>query len=147
PALYESYNELARRIRAKKRRPIYYAGMETVSDLFSGDIADLLRLIRNIFSGLGSYDVFSRPGLRLPIKPVQQNSAIREYGAGFLSRVEAAPNTGGRLRSIAENFGKAANWVLRNRDSKNEQQKPPWQSFRIEIRERFSFDEPEKLRK
>lgn len=139
PNPYSSYNDLARKIRGdnKKKSHVYYAGIDTITDLFSGDIADILRLVRSIFRHYGD---FSKPGLTLPIRNEIQDRAIREYGASFLNKVEAAPKTGKMLRKVAEAFGHTANWLLRNRISKNVAQKPPWQAFRIEIRDSFNFD-------
>ena len=141
---YGSYNELARQIRSGG--PVHYSGIDTITDLFSGDIADLLRVVRGIFLTVGSYEVFSKPGLPLPIAPSFQDKAIRDYCVGFLDRIEAAPGNGFRLRKIAEAFGRGANWTLKNVDSKNEGNYPAKQAFRIEIRESFSFEDHDKLR-
>jgi len=136
---YGSYNKLALQIRGEEQsKRVNYSGFDIISDLFSGDIADILRLVRNILSG--SLKFFTQPGFKLPINPETQDKAMREYGANFLSRVEAAPKTGPKMRHVAEEFGKTANWVLKNMNSKNEDQNPPKQAFRIEIRDRFSFD-------
>ncbi|HWG92176.1 MAG TPA: protein kinase [Candidatus Thermoplasmatota archaeon] len=144
---FPSYNELARQIRRTEgAHRVQYSGIGVLSDLFSGDIADILRIVSAIFSNVGTYEVFSSPGgVSLPIGPDKQDKAIRAYGASFLNRVEAAPQTGPYLRKIAEAFGNSSNYILRNRTSKNEASSPPWQAFRIEIRERLTFDEPQVL--
>jgi serine/threonine protein kinase len=140
---YASYNELARQIRSGG--PVHYSGIDTITDLFSGDIADLLRLVRGIFLTVGTYESFSKPDMPVPIEAKSQDKAIRDYCAGFLDRIEAAPGNGFVLRKIAEAFGRGANWTLKNIDSKNEGGYPPKQAFRIEIRDSFSFDDHGKL--
>ena len=147
PNPYKSYNKLALQIRREEPGKVYYAGFETITDLFSGDIADILRLVRNILYNAGGLKSLENPGFNLPISPEVQDKAMREYGANFLGRVESAPNTGPQMRHVAEIFGKTANWSLKNRDSKNQDQNPPWQAFRIEVRERFTFDDREQLLK
>jgi predicted Ser/Thr protein kinase len=143
PAPYDSYNALARQIRGGDS--IHYAGVGTIADLFSGDIADLLRLVRSIFLAVGPYETFSGLGVETPIRREKQDKAIREYCAGFLDRVQAAPGSGSRLRRIAEAFGRAANWTLKHQTSKNVNGNPPKQAFRIEIRDSFSFDDSEAM--
>ncbi|MCK4734034.1 MAG: hypothetical protein KAT65_16400, partial [Methanophagales archaeon] len=53
----------------------------------------------------------------------------------FLNKIESIPKYGQDLRKIAEAFGDVAHWYLKNRNSKNQEQLPPWQAFRIEIRD------------
>jgi serine/threonine protein kinase len=137
---YDSYNTLAKEIREGKH--VEYGGIDTIVDLFSGDIADMLRLIRNIFSHPDiPPNAFSKPGFELPLKLTVQNSIIRTYGANFLNRIEGAPKTGANLRKVVQAFGQCANWYLKNKNSKNIDQRPPWQAFRIEIRGEFSFQD------
>ncbi len=144
PNSYASYNALARQIREGKQ--VLYAGLETVTDLFSGDIADVLRLIRGIFSTVGPYELFSRPGLSIPIAAKSQDRAIRDYGAAFLERVRAAPGSGQRLRKIAEEVGRGANWLVKNVISPNETGSPPKQAFRLEILDSLSFADLDAIR-
>jgi serine/threonine protein kinase len=129
---FKSYNELARTIRDSSKRVLYH-GWDLVVDLCSGDVAIFLRLVRDIFS-------LCRDQLRTDcIKsapPELQDKAIRTNANDFLNRIECAPDTGQRLRKIAEAFGDVANWYLRNLDSGNQKTNPPWQAFRIEIREK-----------
>jgi hypothetical protein len=110
-----------------------YYGWNTVVDICSGDIAIFLRLIRDIFSMCRdrdqSYCISGAPH-------DLQDRAIRANANDFLNRIETAPETGQKLRKIAEAFGDVANWYLRNLNSGNRKANPPWQAFRIEIREK-----------
>jgi hypothetical protein len=137
-----TYNALARMIRAGRSR-VHYTGFDTIADLFSGDIAHMLYLIRNIFLATGPMDMYSAPGAPQPITREVQNFAIRDYAGTFLTRVGYAPGTGSQLVKIAQEFGSAANWLLKNRNSRNQGNVPPWQTFRIVVRDSFSFDDLE----
>jgi hypothetical protein len=139
---YGTYNALAKAIRSGSSR-VHYCGFDTIADLFSGDIAHMLYLIRNIFLATGSMEQYAAPGVQLPISRDIQNFAIKDYGGTFLSRVGYAPVTGPQLVKIAQEFGSASNWLLKNRTSKNQGNNPPWQTFRILVRNSFSFSDPE----
>lgn len=129
---FKTYNDLARTIRDKSKKVLYH-GWDLVVDLCSGDVAIFLRLIRDIFS-------LCRDRLKtgcINSAPAElQDRAIRTNANDFLNRIESAPETGQRLRKIAEAFGDVAKWYLLNLDSGNIKTNPPWQAFRIEIRER-----------
>lgn len=138
PSEHRSYNDLARAIRLGKH--IKYCGWNTVVDLCSGDIADSLRLVRDIFSlaELGSESTL--------ISCNTQNKAMREAGQKFLRKIESIPDTGRELAKICQAFGKVANHYLKTRNSKNVKTYPPLQSFRIEVRETpdFTVDDKQK---
>jgi serine/threonine protein kinase len=133
---YESYNHLAREIRGKKPGHIHYCGLDIITGLCSGDVAQILDLIKRIFELAGGYEVFTQAGkVRLPISKRTQNKAIRETGNNFLNNLEICPFHGLELRKIAEAFGEVAHHFLITRNSKDQNQYPPWQAFRIEVRE------------
>ncbi len=127
---FKSYNELALAIRDQTKR-IQYCGWDLVVDLCSGDIAIILRMIRDIFSQARGQEQDFKIA-----EPTVQDRAIRENSNGFLSRIETAPENGPMLRKIAEAFGEVASWYLRTLNSGNLLSNPPWQAFRIEVRSR-----------
>ncbi|MDW7726791.1 MAG: protein kinase [Candidatus Methanoperedens sp.] len=150
---YKSYNELARQLRSGKRVPYY--GWDTVVDLCSGDVANILELIKRMFEAVG-LDNFSKPdGVEIPLdysisdrlkaKHIQ-DKAIRESGNEFLQQIGAIPEDdyGPQLKKIAEAFGHIAHWYLQNEDSKNLDMKPPHQAFRIEMQDAIYLDENSK---
>ena len=156
---YKSYNELARQIRnekqdGKKRRVLYY-GWATVVDLCSGDIANILELIKKMFEMVGP-DNFSDPeGVKIPlgyrendkIRAIHiQDKAIREAGNEFLQKIGAIPEDqyGPKLKKIVEAFGRLAHWYLLNENSKNEEGNPPHQAFRIEMQKAPELDDVSK---
>lgn len=131
---YKSYNQLALEIRAGKH--VHYSGHDTIAKLCSGDVAHILDLIKRIFELLGGPEKFTEAGeINLPIGYKTQDQAVRETGNDFLNKIESIPKTGRDLRKIAEAFGEVAHWYLITRNSKNQKQHPPWQAFRIEIRD------------
>jgi len=138
-----THNQLARDIReAKAGKRVYYYGWDMVVELCSGDVVNVLRLIRDIISLSGGPDKFSKPNeITLPIEQETQDRAIREIGNDFLNRVEAVPDIGDELRKIASAFGEIANWYIRHRNSKNQEQYPPWQAFRLEVRDALYFED------
>ncbi len=129
-----SYNELAETIRDTKKRE-YYQGWDLVVDLCSGDVALFLRLIRDIFSLCRDREnqngIFCINGAPQDI----QDRMIRTNANDFLNRIETVPGNGKKLRKIAEAFGQVASWFLINLNSGNQGSNPPWQAFRIEIRD------------
>ena len=146
---YGSYNELARQIRSGNR--VIYSGWDTVVDLCSGDVANILELIKKMFEFSGP-EKFSVPNtVKLPLgfidddekKQHIQDKAIREAGYEFLQRIDTIPEEdfGPHLRKIAESFGRVANWYLVNKESRNLSSNPPRQAFRIEMQELPDLDE------
>lgn len=134
-------NQLARKIASGEH--VHYHGIDTIIDLCSGDIGNILRLLRDIFAQVGGPDAFSKPkGVKIPIGHEIQDKAIREFGADFLNRIESFPENGRQLRKIAEAFGEIAHWYLCNKTSKNVKRRPQWQAFRIEVRDKMKFDNP-----
>lgn len=133
---YKSYNQLAREIRKEKSEHVYYYGLDIIAGLCSGDVAHILDLIKHIFELAGGYEEFTQAGkVNLPIHKKDQNKAIRETGNNFLNNLEYCPDYGPKLRKIAEAFGEVAHHFLITRNSKTQSQYPPWQAFRIEVRE------------
>lgn len=146
---YPSYNHLAREIRqATAGAHVYYYGWDMVAALCSGDIAHILSLVRDIFFLAGGYAKFYQPDdIDTPLDKRLQDRAARELGNDFLTRIEAVPDTGKNLRKIAEAFGTVANLYLRTRNSKNQARNPPWQAFRIEVRETPHLEDAETQRR
>ena len=125
---YETYVELAEAIKSGKT--VRYSGWKTVVDLCSGDIANILRLIRNVFS------LSTLKGVKqLPISDETQDQSIRETSGEFFAKLNAIPDTGPQIVRIVQAFGEVANHYLRTRRSKNVKTNPPYQAFRIELLE------------
>lgn len=135
---YDSYNDLARRIRSNS--DVDYAGFETLRDMFSGDISEMLRLVRGMFEEAGQFEEWKEGDINIPISPGKQDEVIKRYGGSFLNKIESIPETGERLREFAEVFGRHSHRLLMEENSSNQTGNPPFQAFRIEIRDSFSFE-------
>ena len=150
---YKSYNELARQLRSGKR--VKYYGWDTVVDLCSGDVANILELIKRMFGAVG-LDNFSEPdGVEIPLEFSKsdkskathiQDKAIREAGNEFLQQIGVIheDDCGSQLKKVTEAFGHLANWYLQNENSKNLDMEPPHQAFRIEMQDAIYLDESSK---
>lgn len=129
---YKYYTDLARNI--KSGSSVSYSGWKTIVDLCSGDIANILGLIRDIITRAENQDIKN-------IIPINiQDTEVRRTANTFLTRIEANQECGIHLRKITESFGNVANHWLRTRKSTNVNTKPPHQSFRIEIQEPLFFN-------
>jgi serine/threonine protein kinase len=136
----QKFNQIAEKIREGEN--VLYYGYDIIMRLCSGDIAHILNLIKSIFELAGGSDKFNDASIFvLPIDREIQNQAIKEMGGEFLDRIENIPNNGKQLRDIAEAFGELARWYLLNRNSKNIDRFPPWQAYRIEIRDPINLNE------
>ena len=140
---YSSFNQLALEIRGKEAgRHVYYHGYDIITRLCSGDVANILDLIKRIFEFLGGPKKFAEAGkINLPIDFKIQDRAVRETGNDFLNKVETIPKSGRDLKKIAEAFGDVAHWYLITRNSKNQEQSPPLQAFKIEIRDPIDLND------
>lgn len=134
-----SRNAFALLIRSGKH--VKYCGWDTIVDLCSGDIADILRLIRDIFT---IAELSSELGM---ISCQSQNKALREAGQKLLNKIDSLPDIGNELVKIAQAFGKVSNHYLKTRNSKNEERSPPLQAFRIEVRETPDYEVDKKQMK
>jgi serine/threonine protein kinase len=137
---YETYVELAELIKSGKK--VRYSGWKTIVDLCSGDIANILRLIRNVFSLAKLKEI-----REYPISEMIQDQGIRETSSKFFEKFKAIPDTGPHIARIVQAFGDVANYYLRTRRSKNIKTNPPYQAFRIELLETVNLDEDEPYRK
>ena len=130
----KTYVELAEAIKSGKT--VRYSGWKTIVDLCSGDIANILRLIRNVFS------LSTLKGVaKFPISDEIQDQSIRETSGEFFEKFKAIPGTGPQIVRIVQAFGEVANYYLRTRRSKNVKTNPPYQAFRIELLEAPKLEE------
>ncbi|WAI02231.1 ORC-CDC6 family AAA ATPase [Methanogenium organophilum] len=133
------YVHMAEQIREGKHE--IYSGHQVIMGLCSGDVAQILSLIKRIFESNGGLKAFMTPDVKLPIDAAKQNKVVKEMGNEFLDKIEMVPDIGQDLREVTEAFGNVAHWYLVHKDSKNQTKSPPWQAYRIEMRERPTLDE------
>jgi len=126
---YKTSVALAESIRASEQK-VRYAGWDIIVDLCSGDIANILRLIRNILSNSKL-----KGEMELPIKEEVQDQGIRETSNEFFAKLNAIPDTGHQISKIVQSFGDVAHYYLKTRRSGNVTSNPPYQAFRLELLE------------
>jgi serine/threonine protein kinase len=130
-----TYGELATQIRAGEH--VRYKGWPLICELCSGDVANILHAVRDMFADAGY--TFERLS-EAPIHADVQDKAIRVTASNFLNTIQSVPRDGPLLRRIAEAFGHVSNHYLRTRSSKNEERFPPFQAFRLELLDNPKFE-------
>lgn len=168
----EDYNDAALTLRKEsgpRAKKFEYHGFSTLSDLCSGDIAQMLLVLRDMVDQAGGPSEFkNREKATLPISPRLQDAAISRLGGQFLERVERIRHVdeamkdrlygyaethssvrsgltkedyelGPHLRRITQAIGNVARWELENLDSPNQGRRPPKQPSRIEIKTLQAF--------
>lgn len=135
---YDSFNDLARQIRSDEQ--VRWKGFKTLYDLFSGDMSEILRLVRGMFETEEPNKDWTNDSIDLPISAKTQNKQIKRQAGTFLNKIEAAQDTTTNLKRIAEVFGEQAHMRLMKETSKNQSGNPPFQAFRLEIRDSFLFE-------
>lgn len=153
---YKSNNDLALNIRNASgdapRERVLYSGWQTIVNLCSGDVANILEIIKSMFTPFGA-DAFGREdGISIPLSYQEsdkqknthlQDKAIREAGTTFLQQIDTIneKDFGTQLRQITESFGYVAHYYLMYVNTRNVNSAPPHQAFRIELQENPSLDE------
>ena len=140
-------NAVAIAIRDGKRDQCYYAGIETITAMCSGDIHYIIRLVSRMVEDSGGKDWLSKAEGNPKIDPRRQNNSIRAAAAAFVESVQKLPKWGPRLAEIVTAFGNVAHSYLRYESSSNSNDRPPHQASRIEPFEalRLSHDSGEIL--
>lgn len=133
----QNQNELARRIRAKEKPPLW--GMETLCALCSGDIHYVISLVEAMVRLAGGAEDLAKRTDAPKIKKGEQKRAIRDAAGGFLKNLRGIPKCGEQLVAIVEAFGSVAHSHLQFLDSKNDDEAPPKQASRIEPYEPLRF--------
>lgn len=119
--------EFARLARAKGKPK--YAGLETITDLCTGDIANLLFLYKNIFDGAGV-----TPDQTAQIPDHKQDEAIRATSRALLENVRSHVPYGPRMLTAVDELCKLSSWALMDApEIKEHGQLVPRRQTRIEV--------------
>jgi hypothetical protein len=112
---------LARTIREafKGKRPFHYHGIDTISDLCSGDFAMGIDLVRRIFEH-GSVDWKGSPAA---IPPKIQDAAIREYTKQEFEYIRYHSRDGRRKFDIADNLCWLSRQCVLHKDTEKTEKK------------------------
>ena len=116
----------------EKKAHRYYAGVELVAAMCSGDIHHIIRLVGRMVDDFGGMERL-RQGASTPCIPVdRQHQSIRNEAGAVMEAIRTVPDVGQRMADVVAVFGKVAQSYLLHRTSKNEAGNPPHQASKIE---------------
>lgn len=110
-------------------------GRSALGSMCSGDIHQLITLVRKMVSDVGGQEVLASTIDTPRIQSRLQNRAIRAHAGDFLQSLADSGTHGERLRKIVTAFGNVAHSYIKFRQSKNEAGAPRHQASRIELHE------------
>lgn len=106
-----------------------YAGLECISDLCTGDIANLLFLYKNIFDAAGV-----TPDQTSQIPDFKQDEAVRATSRSILENVRSHVPYGPRMLSAVDELCKLSGWAMMEAPMVKEHgQQQPRKQTRIEV--------------
>lgn len=126
-----SFNAVADKVALRER--LEWWGRSTLVNMCSGDIHQLITLVRKMVADIGGRDALANISVSPRITGRQQNKAIRAHAGDFLQSLADSGKYGERLRKIVSAFGSIANSYIKFRHSKNEGSSPRHQASRIEL--------------
>lgn len=126
----ENHNEVARAIRGNQKPELW--GKEVLANLCSGDIHYIISLVGKMVTAVGGKDSLENINAIPKIGSKIQNKSIKDEAGNFLKSLKGIGPNGEQLVKVVNTFGIVANSYLKYRNSKNEEDSPPWQASRIE---------------
>lgn len=132
-----SYNKMGLMIREGKKPDIW--GKQILCELCSGDIFYIIRLVGKMVSKVGDREALEKIKQYPKIKENIQKGAIRDE-AGYFLRNLLGIEGGKKLVEVVTAFGNVAHSYLKFRNSKNEENNPPYLASRIEPYEELSLN-------
>ena len=124
-------NAMARVIKEEKSDD-YYAGMEIIAAMCSGDIHYMIKLVARMVEDNGGNQSLknSRKIPRIPYK--KQHTSIRAEAGAFMESIRVLPGKGPKLMEVINAFGNVAHSYLMHKTSSNEGRINLHQASRIE---------------
>lgn len=131
----DSLEEEVERETEAKLRKAYYHGWDTICDLCTGDISNVLELLHRIYE---SCRVKQQTVQR--IEPRHQHAAIQAYSLQYISKIKGIPEYGEDLFGIVNAFGSMSRRLLREYPTidRSDSRRDPYQLIRIEMDENYS---------
>ena len=110
----------------------YYHGWETICHLCTGDISNILEILRRMYDECG---VTKTQGEC--IDPRKQDSVIESYSQQYIAKIKTIPQHGEHLFEIANAFGSMSRKMLRDSEwiNRGGGRRDPYQLIRIEMDE------------
>lgn len=122
----------------RTRDKVKYNGIECLQQLCTGDISEMIRMVRDIFRVAG----VQGGSPKHPIAPAIQDKAIRGVSRDFLSRVRHIRTDGQKLYDILYAFGTLSRQLLceralvgQGKDSRGEQRTDPYDLLTVYVDE------------
>lgn len=118
----------------RKRVKAYYHGWDTICDLCTGDISNILELLNRMYESSG----VKRDTVTC-IPPERQHAAIQRYSQQYISKIKGIPVYGERLFEIVDAFGTMSGRLLKEYPwlDRGPNRRDPYQMIRIEMDEGF----------
>lgn len=140
-------NELAKQIRENDKQ-VYYFGADVFCNLWSSDVRELISILSEMLNsqGMDSLTKELENDNSSSIIPAKvQDSTLRNYGGRYLRLLSVTTNPnkslptqdetyGEHLMEIVSAFQEMVYYDIKNVDSKNEDNKPPKQARKIELK-------------
>lgn len=129
----DAFNEIAERI--AQGETLTWAGRETLSQMCSGDIHQLIAIVRKMVLDNGGREYLASCGDFPKIDAKRQHRAIRNHAGNFLQSLADSGVHGERLRKTVSAFGAIAHSYIKYKTSKNQSGSTRHQASRIELHE------------
>ena len=116
----------------------YYHGWETICHLCTGDISNVLEILRRMYDQCGVAKAQIQP---IPVR--SQDSVIETYSQQYIAKIKTIPQYGEHLFEIVNAFGSMSGKLLRDREwiNRGAGRRDPYQLIRIEMDEGKDIDQ------
>lgn len=113
----------------------YYHGWDTICDLCTGDVSNILELLHRIYEECGI-----RPDSTAQIEDRRQNAVIEAYSQQYISKIKGIPKYGEKLFKLVNAFGNMSASFLREYPwiNRGPNRLDPYQVIRIEMDEAYT---------
>jgi len=113
---------------------VYYHGWDTMCDLCTGDVSNILELLSRMFESCGV-----KKNTVSTLKPVDQDSVIEDYSLQYIRKIKGIPAHGAELFAIVDAFGNMSARYLQEYPwlQRDAGRRDPYQLLRIELDEAF----------
>lgn len=125
PALLEGAVE---RVLESQSKNAYYHGRDTICDLCTGDVGNILELLSRLYSECG---VTKRTMAQ--IAPVRQSAIIQAYSLQYIAKIKGIPLYGDKLFELVDAFGTMSAMLLKEHpwQERPPERRDPYQLLRI----------------
>lgn len=117
------------------QKKTYYHGWDTICDLCTGDISNILEILDRIYTECGI-----QKASRNLIPSPKQNSIIQKYSLQYLNKIKGIPLYGKNLFEIVDAFGNMSSRLFKEypRIDRGVERQDPYQLIRIEMDEGYN---------